>query len=156
MVKLFLSSFCFVLLLLTNCFSKEVSSVGTSLVLTDGGNKGIALQVNPSTTIVLISSAAPFTIQVNASTNSLTQISEWRYREIVNASPDRGLTLYPDGTRYNFFSSTIGIFLSSDTKGLGAGDSYIVPHQGEVWGVWSGTIAPTGGGAAGMTSHYKR
>src|SRR3990167_8201399 len=114
-------------------------------VFEDGGNRWRTISVTASTNTVLISTTPA---------DSFLGIMVWRYREIVNTSTIAALALYPSNAEYTSFSSTFGIVLSSDSRGLGRGDSYVVPHQGEVWGAWS---TGTGGqGAGGVETYWKK
>lgn len=114
----------------------------TDPVYNEYGNSWQAIKVAKSTTtVVLISSAAE---------NAGLGIKHWRFREIINTS-DGALVLFPNNTAYSVFTSTYSIVLSSGVNG--AGDSWKVPGDAAVYGIWH-PAATTGG--AGGSEHYWR
>ena len=127
-------------------------------VYSDYGNTDRQRNVDISTTnLVILSSSAVNAVRESSGTKSLG-ISVWRFREIVNVSTCANLALYPTpGPRYNQYSSSDAVVLSSDTlAGRAAGDAYAVPHQGEVWGIWepSGTCGGAGQGVVVTETYY--
>ena len=101
----------------------------------DGGNRWEPISVKVATQAPVIISTDPVgSFELKGYPKTLV----WRYREIVNTSTCGALTLYPDSGTYTATSSSFSIVLSSDSTNLGAGDSYVVPHQGPIWGLWSG------------------
>ena len=120
-----------------------ISNAGTlSVALDGGGNNATNLAIPYSSNTVILVSSAPADANLG--------ITEWRYREIVNAANGRMMIL-SNNTDFTSFSSTKAIVLSSDTAGSGQGDSYVVPHQGKVWAIWGPET--TNGGAAGSESY---
>lgn len=123
------------------------------------GNTPRDRNVDLSTTnVVLLSSrAADATVEINTTTT--LGIATWRFREIVNVSTCAALALYSRNTPpYNVFSTSYSVILSSDPGGLGAGDAYAVPHQDQVWGVWtsaSGNGSCAAGAGAVVTEVYQ-
>lgn len=106
---------------------------------------------------VLVSSAAVNATGISGSTQPLN-IEAWRFREIINTSTCAAMTLLAGGHPYSNFISSFGVTLSSDTAGLGAGDSYVIPDQGEYWARWSpasgnGSCA-AGAGASTKETYY--
>ena len=114
----------------------------------DGGNKLRMVNVSPSSNSVILISSAP--------ENASLGIGAWRKREIVNTSNSGALMVLPDNTSFTTYLSSYGVNLASDTKGLSRGDSFVVPHQGEVWGIWSPGTIETGPGAGGYESYWKK
>ena len=122
-------------------------AVTSDPVFEDHGNRWRPISTRFSTNTLILISSAP--------ENTGLDIAAWRFREIVNTS-DGLLTLYPDNLAYTQFSSTYGIVLSSSTDPANpaAGDSWVVPGQGEVYGVWSDST--TKNGAGGSEHFYKK
>lgn len=115
---------------------EELRDVQARPVYQDGGNSPRDISVPlSSTSIVLISSTAVDAVSQTTDTVDLG-IMEYRYREIVNCSTTSALRLYWTSD-FKTYSSSGGIVLSSDPAGGGKGDSYLVPHQGAVWGMHS-------------------
>ena len=97
-----------------------------------------------SSNVVLISSAAA---------NSNLNIGQWKSRLIINMSTSSALALFPNNTTFTTYTSSFSIVLSSDSSGLGQGDSWLVTHQGAVYGIWTNAIAEGGQGAGGYESY---
>lgn len=113
-------------------------------VFSDYGNSWRAIKVAVSTTTAVVISSTPV--------NSGLGINRWRFREIVNTS-DGGLMLMPAADSYAVFSSTYSVYLSSGSNGKG--DSWVVPGDGAVYGLWSSGTTVTGGGAGGSEHYWK-
>lgn len=117
----------------------------------DAGNDWRPINVTCSTNTILISSTPAFAyysaqqLGSNISTSTPLGITEWRKRVIVNMSTNAALSLYQDGSTYTNYTSSFGVVLSSQTTGLGFGDSWEVPHQGQVWGACSAVGGQVGG-----------
>lgn len=111
------------------------SKVTADPTFEDGGNCWRLIQSSASQgAIIIISSAPANAVRLSSTTRSL-DISVWRKREITNTS---NLGLFLQNTpKYTSYISSFGVVLSSDSKGMGQGDSWIVPHQGPVYGIWS-------------------
>lgn len=135
-------------------------SLTANPVIVDGGNSWRPISVSQSTTAVVIISTTPvgsLVTRISGSTvNEASPIQTWRFREIVNMSTCANLALYPSSMTYTVYKSSFGVVLSSDVTGGGLGDSYVVPHQGPVWGIWSGgdTGCGNGGQGAGGTESW--
>lgn len=127
-------------------FAGPEGKVTADPVFQDGGNRIRLITVTPSSNSVILISSAPANVGLG--------IRAWRKREIVNTS-NGGLMILPDNVTYTTYSSTFGVHLASDSKGLTHGDSFVVPHQGEVWGRWSPGTLETGPGAGGYESYWK-
>ena len=132
------------------CYTKGVVSDPTFF---DGGNQSLIIAVSAST-------RAPVIISTTAvSHNELTRLgmSHWQHREIINVSTACQLMILTDSGTYTSFSSTFGVVLGSGTT-VGLGDSYVVPHQGAVWGIWggNGNVCHNGAGAGGVATWYKK
>ena len=149
-LKLFLSGL-FLFCLSGPVFSGTEGKITADPSYDDGGNDWRPIGVKHSTTApVIISTDAVGSFQINGYPQTLV----WRTREIVNASTCAALTLYYDSGTYNTSSSSFSITLSSDPAGLGQGDSYQVPHQAPVWGLWSGGCGEGGWGASGAVTFW--
>lgn len=132
---------------------EETRDPQAKAVYQDYGNTSRDISVSMSTTgIVLISSAAVEAVSNIDSTVDLG-IQEWKFREIINVSTVSALRLYPVSD-YNQYSSSGGVVLS--TGPFGAGDSYVVPHQGPVWGIWApyGVACGNCAGAGGTENYW--
>ena len=148
--KLFLSGLC-LFCLSGLAFAQPEGKITADPQFFDGGNDWQPISVKQSTTAPVIISTDPVSsFELNRYPPSLV----WRYREIVNVSTCASLTLLPSSGTYTATSSSFSIVLSSDSTGLGAGDSYVVPHQAPVWGLWSRGCGEGGQGAGGATSFY--
>ena len=117
-------------------------------VVEDYGNHFRLIDARKSTNSFIIISSAP-------ENSGLAGVTYWRFREIVNTS-DGMLSLYPSYSTYTVITSTFGIVLSSSTNPLNiaAGDSWVVPGQGNVFGLWSSST--TKGGASGSEHWFKK
>src|SRR3990167_431637 len=111
------------------------SKVSADPTFEDGGNCWRLIQSSASQgALIIISSAPENAVRLRYPTQNLGE-TVWRKREIINTS-NLGLFLQNNRT-YTTYISSFGVVLSSDSKGLGQGDSWIVPHQGPVYGIWS-------------------
>jgi hypothetical protein len=121
-------------------FAGPERSVTAERTFEDYGNnwQSIAISYNTSTPVLISSTPA----------NSGLGIATWRFREIVNTSNGM-LRLLPSST--GIFCSTCGVVLSSGTNGMG--DSWKVPGDAAVYGIWSS--ATTSGGAGGSEHYWK-
>lgn len=127
-------------------------------VFSDYGNTWREIRVEISTShVVLISSAPENAVSRSSPTvPGNLGITTWRYREIVNLSTCSAMSVY-SSPEFDQFSSTIGVLLSSGAAwALGAGDSWTVPSQDEVWAIWSDNrpCSNAGAGAGGVESYY--
>ncbi len=110
----------------------------------DYGNKWRGIAVSASTqTWVLISSAPE---------NAGLGISRWRFRQVTNCS-DQVLMLAPNATDFTVYSATKSVVLKSGSAG-NPGDSWVVPSNGAVYGIWAAGTTVTGG-ACGSEHYYK-
>ena len=83
-------------------------------------------------------------------------ISQWIFREIVNTS-SASMMILSNSTSWQRYCGSCTITLSSDTSNISGnrfGDVYVVPHQEEVWAVWSG--ATNGNGGAVIEEIYQK
>lgn len=119
-------------------------------VIVDGGNDWLPISVPVSTNAPVIISTTP----QGSNVLSPDILQTWRFREIINISTCANLVLYPSSGTYNSYQSSFSVVLGSDTTGGGLGDSYIVPHQGAVWGLWSQGCGEGGPGAGGEVTFY--
>ena len=143
---------------------EELRDISATPVYIDGGNtaRDISIPLSSGNPVV-ISSAAVEAVQMSTAANAVRSaahpfdlgIQEWRHREIVNCSTTSNLRLLWTGD-YTSYISTEGIVLSSDTTGRGMGDSYVVPHQGPVWGIHSpwGTACVNCAGVCGSETYW--
>ena len=142
------------LLVCSPLFALPINTASVQPAWEDGGNDWRPISVAASTNIVLISSAPQFATVTNSTSTVVSLgISEWRSREIVNTATGSALTLFPEETSYTAYRSSFSVVLGSGTKGLGFGDSWVVPHQAAVWGVWS-VGGEAGAGAGGYETWY--
>ena len=125
------------------------SQINAVPVFDDGGDAWWPISVRASTrTPVIISTDPVGSFDLTGKPPGLV----WRHREIINVSTCSALTIYPDSGTWTAYSSSFSVTLASDTSGMGQGDSYVVPHQGAVWGIWSGGCGDGGYGAGGAES----
>lgn len=87
--------------------------------------------------------------------NSNLDISEWRYREIVNVSTGSAIRLFFNDDLYQVFSSSVAVVLSSDTTGGGQGDKYVDRSQTKISAIQSSNIGLGGNGLA-ITEYYHK
>lgn len=106
---------------------------------------------------VLVSSAAENAVYDTDPTETIG-IGAWRYREITNVSTCAAAAVnYTNSPPYNVYSTSYSVITSSDSTGLGAGDSYVPPHQDAVWMIWtpgSGNGSCAAGAGAVVTEVY--
>jgi hypothetical protein len=121
-------------------FAGPERAVTSDPTFEDYGNSWRPINVAANTSSVVLISSTP--------ANSGLGIAKWRFREIVNTS-NGSLTLFPNNTSYSAFSSTYSIVLASGTSGMG--DSWKVPGDGAVYGIWA---SGTNSGGAGGSEHY--
>lgn len=128
------------------CFAGTESKVTADPVFNDGGNSWRTISIAPSSMSFVCISTTP--------SSSNLGIEVWRSREIINIA-DGDLMLVPSKDSFTMWYSSHGIHLSSDTANLWYGDSYIVPHQGAIWGIWQpGTSTTTLSRGATCTETY--
>lgn len=122
------------------------------------GNTNRLINVAQSTRNPVLISSAPGSAFAQQTDTQALNIDTWRFREIVNMSTCAALALYTGGHQYATQTSSFGIVLSSDSAGLRAGDSWVVPSQDSVWGWWIPSAVLTcgdgGSGAGGSESYY--
>lgn len=127
----------------------------TQPVFDDGGNSVRERSINATTETVtgwFLVSSAP--------TRSGLGINVWRFREVVNMS-NGGVFLWVNPNDFTEYKSTFGVHLATDTRGLGSGDSYVIPHQAELWGRFAPdtSTATIGAGSRGIgitETYFKR
>lgn len=117
----------------------------------DGGNRSRLIAVSASTlTPVCISTTAQGARELNPRLG----VSQWLYREIVNMSTGCALMITRSSGSYATFASSFGVVLASGS--LGRGDSWVVPDQDAVWGIWGPTDCQNGPGAGGIETWYAK
>ena len=125
--------------------SLYAAGVVSEPVYESAGKDWRPIDVRQSTvSVVIVSSAAA---------NSILNIGQWKSRLIINMSTNAALSLFPNSTNFTAYTSSFGVVLSSDSSGLGQGDSWLITHQGAVYGIWTNGIAEGGQGAGGYESY---
>ena len=158
-MKRFLSVFLFSLFLGFSCYGLSVAAgpvraesgprrnVTVDPTFQDWGNNCRSRGVSVSSISAVVISTYP--------SNSDLNISEWRYREILNVSTGSAVRLIFGEDLFSVYSTSVGVVLSSDTTGGGLGDKYVDRSQTKISAIQSSKEGLNGQGLTILECYQK-